>query len=89
MLHDEERKKRRKVPVRMSENWNPQLLLWLLPQITGSQVPVTNEVNHGEFKSDPQKHRAVSYMHFTMLSQWIKLRSYHVLKNGERLQSAC
>lgn len=53
MLHDEERKKRRKVPVRMSENWNPQLLLWLLPQITASQVPVTNEANHGVFKADP------------------------------------
>lgn len=53
MLHDEERKKRRKVPLRMSENWNPQLLLWLLPQITASQVPVTNEANHGVFKSDP------------------------------------
>lgn len=37
----------------MSENCNPQPPLWLLPQISVSQVPATNEADHGEFKSDP------------------------------------
>lgn len=88
MLHDEERKKRRKVPVRMSENWNPQLLLWLLPQIAASQVPVTNEANHGEFKSDPTAQGRGLYALSCALAveqTW----SHHVFKDGERLQSAC
>jgi len=72
----------------MSENWNPQLLLWLLPQITISQVPVTNEANHREFKSDPTAQGSELYALYHALAveqTW----SHHVLKDGEGLQSAC
>lgn len=82
MLHDEERKKRRKVPVKMSENWNPQLLLWLLPQITASQVPVTNEANHGVFKSDPTAPGTEIYTLYHALAVE-QTGSYHVLKDED------
>lgn len=72
----------------MSENWNPQLLLWLLPQITVSQVPVTNEANHGEFKSDPAAQGSELYALYHALAveqTW----SYHVLEDGDRLTAIC
>lgn len=72
----------------MSENCNPQLLLWLLPQITVSQVPVTNEANHGEFKSDPTAQgRELYALHHALAVE--QTWSYHTLGDGERLQSAC
>lgn len=53
-----------------------------------SQVSVTNEANHGEFKSDPTAQGSELYAlcHALAVEQtW----SYHVLKDGERLIAIC